>query len=292
MPRRGGPAAERRIGAVPIADGRDPQARVEAYLRDGMATVEGWLDRGSARIIVALDAIQQGIGVAGAAAEIGVHHGKLLILLHLLLRAGERSLAIDVFARQELNLDRSGRGNQGILRDNLVRAGGDPARLAVIEDSSLSVTAAAVLAGVGRVRLFSVDGGHSAEVVGHDLALAEASLAPGGVVILDDAFNDHWPGVMTGLAGFLLGGTAAIRPFAIGPNKVFLCDPALAERYRQGLGRALAALVAKEAALFGSPVVIFSDLPPVPSGAPLAARWQRARERLRRRLRSLGYRRA
>jgi hypothetical protein len=83
-----------------------------------------------------------------------------------------------------------------------------------------------------------------------------------------------------------------IRPFAIGPNKVFLCDPAMADRYRRGLARALAALVAKEAAFFGSPVAIFSDLPPVPPGAPAAACWQRARERLRRRLRSLGYRRA
>lgn len=84
------------------------------------------------------------------------------------------------------------------------------------------------------VRLFSVDGGHTAEIVAHDMATAESSLADGGVVIADDVFNQEWPGVAEGTLRYLDGG-GSLRPFAIGFNKVFFTTKDHVGIYRSSL---------------------------------------------------------
>ena len=40
-----------------------------------------------------------------------------------------------------------------------------------------------------------IDGGHTVEVVSHDLTLAWEHTSPGGLVVLDDYGNDDWPDV-------------------------------------------------------------------------------------------------
>ncbi|HEX7000004.1 MAG TPA: hypothetical protein VF322_17865, partial [Gammaproteobacteria bacterium] len=83
------------------------------YIRRHMASVDGWLHRTSAEAIAAL-------GQGGNAAEIGVHHGKLFILLSLLC---DHAYAIDVFD-SALNVDGSGAGDRTIFERNMARYGG------------------------------------------------------------------------------------------------------------------------------------------------------------------------
>jgi hypothetical protein len=87
----------------------DSRAR---YLEHGQRQVDGWLNKFSAQYISSLDAIQEAAGETGAVAEIGVHHGKLCVLLALCARARESCLAIAVFEDQHFNVDRSGLGNK------------------------------------------------------------------------------------------------------------------------------------------------------------------------------------
>ena len=63
--------------------------------------------------IVALGSVQKHLGIRGAVSEIGVHHGRLFILLHLLTEASEASVAWDLFESQNDKADGSGRGNKG-----------------------------------------------------------------------------------------------------------------------------------------------------------------------------------
>ena len=207
---------------------------LDRYARRGHRRVQGWLRPEVFPVLAQLDDIQQRNAVAGGVAEIGVHHGKLFIALLLLRRPGERAVAVDVFGEQHLNRDHSGRGDERRFRRNVdLHASLEGVEIRR-EDSTLT-TAASITAAAGPMRLFSVDGGHTLDVVGHDLATAAGSLAPGGVVIVDDVFNEAWPAVGEALHRFL-DGSDALVPFGIGFNKTFLTtDARWAETYRVAL---------------------------------------------------------
>jgi hypothetical protein len=203
----------------------------EIYRRVGHRLVAGWLAPEVLEILAVLNSAQRSKNVSGAVAEIGVHHGRLFIGLHLLQHEDEYSVAIDVFGDQDLNIDQSGKGDLAIFRKNVQRwsslnAGvihqGDSTELRANELRELAH---------GDIRLFSIDGGHTDSIVFSDMNLAEATLAPEGIVVADDIFNQDWPGVSTGTLRYLSQGGELV-PFAIGFNKVLFSSPNYAENYR------------------------------------------------------------
>ena len=207
--------------------------KLARYLRHHV-DVPGWLDSYSAQFISEISTIQNRARFTGSVGEIGVHMGRLFILLKLLAGPTERAVAIDVFHYQHLNVDKSGEGDERQFRKNVDRwASGD--NLEVIQRSSLDVRASDVIARVGKCRIFSIDGGHSAECTMNDLHLAEQIIETFGVVILDDYFNPSWPDVSIGAARYMDNPLTVLRPFAITPNKLFLAHPAFHSLYRSTL---------------------------------------------------------
>jgi hypothetical protein len=263
--------------------------RIDAYLRRH-SSVPGWLDAYSASFIVMLSRIQKDHGITGGVAEIGVHMGRLFILLKLLCEDDERALAIDVFGDQHLNTDQSGGGDRALFMANLMRHASDD-RLAILQKSSLEVRPDDIAATLGDCRLFSVDGGHTAECTVNDLRLADATLGAQGVAILDDYFNPSWPDVSTGAAQFFDDPTTRLKPFAVSPNKLYLARPEANGFYRNALLMAQKDFHEKESRMFGATVSIFGVDPKThafarrlkrvirdsPIGAPLVT----ARQRLR-----------
>jgi hypothetical protein len=226
------------------------------YIRRGHLLVEGWLDPGAIDLIVALDQCQKEQHVRGHVAEIGVHYGRLLILLSLLSRHEEKTLAVDVFGMQELNTDHSGYGDRWQLLFNMARWADGEARLLIKEMDSGTLSAADVLECLqGPIRLFSVDGGHTPQLTKHDLETAAGCLADGGIIILDDYFNEQWPGVSEGTARFF-GERREVVPFAVGGNKVFLTTAPFAEIYREYLRKLDVGFGKEEKTMFSSPVVV------------------------------------
>jgi hypothetical protein len=210
---------------------------VNRYARKGFRAIDGWLCQGAVDLSMSLHACQCAHGIRGSVCEIGVHHGKLFTLLYLMTAGDEKALAIDLFEQQALNIDHSGRGALKILRRNLRAHAGEIDRLVVLAGDSTKIDAARILSEAGApIKLFSVDGGHTEEIVAHDMATAAESICPGGIIIADDCFNETWPGVAVGLARFL-GRVAGSRviPFAIGGNKVFLTTADHAAIYREHL---------------------------------------------------------
>jgi hypothetical protein len=104
-------------------------------------------------------------------------------------------------------------GNRPIFESNMARYGG---ACTVIQTDSALLTPDRL----PPIRLFSVDGSHTAAMTESDLRLAAAVLEPGGVVILDDYFNEQWPDVSIGANRVIADGTLA--PFAIAPGKLLL----------------------------------------------------------------------
>src|SRR5215470_12707992 len=140
------------------------------YIKGGYRKVDGWLSAIAIRSTVALGSLQKQLGIRGAASEIGVHHGRLFILLHLLTESPEASVAWDLFESQNENADGSGRGDKRVLQTNLMRHGCDLSRIRINTVNSLTLTAERIVADCeGKVRIFSVDGGHSAKSTYHDL---------------------------------------------------------------------------------------------------------------------------
>ncbi len=264
-------------------------SEIETYMRRH-TTVPGWLHSYSAAFIAELSRIQSTRSINGSVAEIGVHMGRLFILLKLLTKNSEQAIAIDVFGDQHLNTDRSGFGD----RDQFLRNVADYAsmeRLVVLQRSSLEVGTNDILQRVGRCRLFSIDGGHTEDCTLNDLMLAEGSLAEDGIVILDDYFNESWPDVSTGAARYFCDPATELRPFAITPNKLFMAKPCSHALYLAETRRSQRDFHEKDSRMFGHDVAVFGVESETHGLPQVARRWVRdsplgpplmiARQRLR-----------
>jgi hypothetical protein len=206
--------------------------------------------------LIALDEAQRVRCVHGSVAEIGVYHGRGFVPLALLRRDGEKAVAIDVFDQQELNKDGSGVGKRAAFEATL-RQWGCAHDVVTLSADSTQLDPSTLLdqTNGSSVRLLSIDGSHTAGAVRAVLELAEAVLSDGGVVLLDDALNPDWPGVVTGLVEHVIGG-GALRPFALGFNKAFCCLPERAPWSSEVYRSALAPLGRKQAQFLGHPCEI------------------------------------
>ncbi|BDX33840.1 hypothetical protein TUM20985_43870 [Mycobacterium antarcticum] len=231
----------------------------------GQRRVGGYTEGPVFDMVKVLDAAQRSDGIGGSVVEIGVHHGRLLIGMHLLQRPSENSVAIDLFDDQELNVDQSGLGDFDKFQQNLQKWSKRPVVVHQGDSTQLHPGDVAEMTGT---RLFSVDGGHTSGIVRSDMTLAAGCLCPGGIVIADDVFNQQWPDVCVGTLDYLRGGGTLV-PFGIGYNKTLFTQPEFAARYRAALvkGFAKSRLTATfpERSFDGHEVVILVAIPKTPA---------------------------
>ena len=237
---------------------------MDRYLLFGMPKIDGWLQPYTAEFITAVADVQRRAGHQGAVGEIGVHHGKLFVLLCLARAPGERAFVVDVFEDQAANIDDSGFGDRQVLQNNLIRWCGSAENVSVISKSSLNVEPDEILSACGPVRLASIDGGHTAECIYNDLKLIDAVMPDYGVVAVDDFFSEDWPDVCSGGARYMLDPGTRLRPFAVTPNKVFLTSAKFSAFYRSKLVSETPFRRYKASRMFGSEVDVFHGPPPVP----------------------------
>ena len=238
---------------------------LQRYIDSGHFKVEGWLLPLAIQGVVALSEAQKLRGVVGSVCEIGVHHGRFFILLHLLTQPNESSAAWDLFENQTENKDASGSGDRIRFESNLRVHGCGFRRIRIFSENSLRLTKGMILEGAGgKVRLFSVDGGHTAEVTANDIKLAAEVLTEGGILLLDDCFNESWPGVAEGTFRCLIDQCVSIVPFAIFGNKLaFTTDLDAAEAYRKALNLLPGSFFKQTTQFFGHPVLTLVAVKPV-----------------------------
>jgi hypothetical protein len=199
---------------------------VERYVNSDRKAIDGWLSALDAWIIAELLAKQSELCIAGSVGEIGIHHGKLLLLLHLSTTDPERTFAVDLFEFQNENVDNSGSGSKAKFIRNVHQTGGRLEAIDIFETNSLRISWDEIKASVGQsCRFFSVDGGHTCELTLNDLKIASKSLCEGGIICLDDYFNEEFADVSVGLNRFMQETSdCRLVPISISDNKVMLCD--------------------------------------------------------------------
>lgn len=254
---------------------------LRAYMRTGHKKVKGWLSSIGLHVIAQLASIQKEMGIVGAVSEIGVHHGRLFILLHLLSDQSEKSVAWDLFERQEENVDRSGLGNRSIFVENLRKNGCDLERIKIFSENSMNLTVETVLeASEGKLRLFSIDGGHTAEVTYNDLSLASQTLREGGLIILDDFFHEAWPGVAEGTCRYMREHDNALFPVIIAGNKyIFTNNECAAKTYIDRLDKPQKGYYPKRSCVFGKEVLILLPITTIQGAITQNKVWRNIRNK-------------
>ncbi|GAA0597297.1 hypothetical protein GCM10009416_39450 [Craurococcus roseus] len=214
--------------------------RLLDYCATGNVAVEGWLHEEALLLTLALHRQQRAAGLAGGVAEIGVYHGRFFLLLALCCEGAERALGVDLFDRLSPGREAAVRGDREAFEGHLA-TWGVADRTVVRQQDSLELTPDEVRAAVGAAgaRLFSVDGAHSFKHAIADLRLAAASLAPGGVVLLDDFLHAEWLGVTEAAVALLREPSPPLAPLAICGGKLALCAPADHAAWMDRLGDCL-----------------------------------------------------
>lgn len=215
-----------------FSDERQQMGNQLQYFKDNYTNIEGWMQQDIIPSAILLDSFQKNVGITGGVAEIGVHHGRFFILLHNLLQKEECSFAIDLFENQQDNIDCSGKGSKDVFLSNLAKFSENIHRAKLIQGDSLSMTPQQLMDYECKgIRLFSIDGGHTAEHTVNDIRLAIDLMAPGGVIFIDDYYNPHWPGVHIGVNRYFALDTPKFVPFAYRRDKLLLCSITWHKRY-------------------------------------------------------------
>lgn len=197
--------------------------KLDYYCRKGYKNVIGWIYPPTIKCARALSQVQKEHGIKGSMCEIGIHHGRFFILLHLLSAPDEYSIACDLFERQQENIGMSGEGNKEIFLKNLQETGSDLDRIEIITQNSLNVSPEDLMVH-GPIRMISVDGGHEVGTAYSDLRLAADTLAEGGIIWLDDFPHKMWIGVMEAAFRYLSEEDNKLWPIAILERKLLLTN--------------------------------------------------------------------
>jgi hypothetical protein len=197
-----------------------------APLVERIRDIEGWLTDEAADLTASILSFQAQCGVQGAVLELGVFRGKYLALLFgLTADTHDRVIGIDAFFECNGVLLPPHWRDEAIrrIRENVGKADPDLSRLSIIAANTNDLDAAAIARlAPERYRFVSVDGGHDAETVYHDLAVVAPAVCEGGVLALDDVFNPLVPGVAEGVCRFFVEFPNALAAFATCGNKVFV----------------------------------------------------------------------
>jgi hypothetical protein len=201
-----------------------------AYINRRLYKITGFLHPVDAMVLLGLSLFQKSHGITGSIAEIGVFYGRsFCLLVRTLVRGKEKALAIDLF---DIGV-RDGRDSEQLesFKRTLATEGVPDSDYLIRAGSSGEVTADYIVGNVGRVRLFSVDGGHEKEEVDYDSALALQALHPNGVIAFDDFFNPQYPDVTCAVIDFLRANSGQITPFCLTKNKLYVCPSSAYDTY-------------------------------------------------------------
>jgi predicted O-methyltransferase YrrM len=171
---------------------------VDRYLDDGYDQVVGMSSKFAAAVAACLMRLQTGLGIKGPIAEIGTFEGRFVIALAHALEPGETALGIDLFDWPNAEvIDR--------FEANCARHGVAADRRITWKTDSRKLAPEALLAKLGgrRPRLFHIDGEHSRAALTRDLELATATIAPDGVIVLDDMLHPGYPTLMVAVQEYL-----------------------------------------------------------------------------------------
>ncbi len=190
------------------------------FIFHDLQKIDGYIDPPDALVFSCLLAAQNRQAYSGGVAEIGVFYGRSYFLLRKIAGPDAKVLAVDLFDLEE--------GADGLSQYEAFLENGKRLNVRIDEDlvirgDSTRLTAEDITDKVGKVRFFSIDGGHMLHHVLSDSALAMSVLSDHGVIVFDDTFNPQWPEVTVGVADFLRAQGGAFQAFCMTKYKTYVC---------------------------------------------------------------------
>lgn len=188
-------------------------------------TIDGWYVYKEVNpILEKINNFHRENNIRGDILEIGIYRGKSFIPLALLTTNDEKRIAIDSFGNfsQTDWTYGSGNINKQKFQENYYKIVGNY-NFNLIEKNSSDITPIDILnISSDRIRIFSIDGDHTAKGTYNDLFLAKNTLSDRGIIIVDDYTNNEWPTVKEGVDMFLKDNDD-ISVLFIEHNKLFAC---------------------------------------------------------------------
>ncbi len=195
---------------------------LRSFIDKKLYRIHGFMHPADAMAFAGILDFQTQNGWRGALAEIGVFYGRSMALMAENARAaGDAVLGIDLFDI----------GGQKAYVEAMLKREGLADRVTLLPGSSHDVTPDMIVKQSGKVRFFSIDGGHELDNVENDSALALGALTGEGVIAFDDFMNAQYPDVTIGAVRFLEANMDRVRPFAITKSKLYVATAAHADAY-------------------------------------------------------------
>ena len=220
-----------------------------------MHALPGWFMPDAALMFMAYHQLASDRVAPGNTLEIGVFHGKSAIAVASLRGQAGTFTAIDVFddlhARDGSSDDV---GLKGAFLANMAAAFPTLEWLRTIAAPSSTVRAEML----GPHSFCHIDGLHSAEATYSDMRLCADVVVPGGLVALDDYFNQRYPGVSEGALLFEQRHPGVLTPIAVGFNKV-LFQRAAESDLNERFAREFDCVRVNGTTMWGRPVALFES---------------------------------
>ncbi len=200
---------------------------VDKFITDIEGRIDGWLFKADTLCIWYVDSVQKVNNVPGDLCEIGVYHGKSLLLMANLRRPDETIYRFDDFSGVKERTVREVLEAYAFITERVTIISGDTQQLEA-DDLKQTITAP--------LRFLHVDGGHTYDECMHDLLTFQSLLGEGAVIAVDDYFDREYPGVSSAVNAYCRSPEGrSYRPFMMGQNKIYLCQDSMAARYQRGL---------------------------------------------------------
>jgi hypothetical protein len=202
-----------------------PRPTILAATQVAFDSIQGWVGDRIFQIVDFIKLYHDERDIRGDIAEIGVHHGKLFVILAAVARPDEMCIAVDLFENQQLNVDSSGNGSRSVFEGHIRTHFPEMLdRVKIVSCDSMSITPNTAWTKLSErgIRLFSIDGGHTTAHVVNDLSIAQEILVGSGIVLLDDFLGPMWPSVSEGFFHYMSTANRRLAPFLIFQNKLFL----------------------------------------------------------------------
>jgi hypothetical protein len=194
-------------------------ASIRKFIFHDLRSIDGYIDPPDALVFLSILESQQQQNLKGGVAEIGVFFGRSYFLMRKITSPEEKVLAIDLF---DLGEKSDAVSQYQRFLDNGTRLGMEVDEDLVIVGDSTKLVAEDIVAKVGELRFFSIDGGHMLSHVTSDSQLANGALAKHGVIAFDDTFNPAWPEVTVAVADFLRE-SKQYSAFCMTKYKTYVC---------------------------------------------------------------------
>ena len=211
------------LHGIPIGDSWN---FVDKFISEIEGRIKGWLFKADTLCLWYIDSLQKANGVHGDLCEIGVYHGKSLLLMANFRRPEETIYGFDDFADEKDRIVRETLESYAYSTEQVELIAGDTQKL---DAEKLKSTISAP------IRYLHVDGGHTYDECMHDLVSFAPLLGRGAVIVVDDYYDREYPGVTSAVNAYCRSREGrAFRPFLVGQNKLYLCRTSMAAPYQRG----------------------------------------------------------